>query len=72
MNFFVIIRGIKLENFKNFFWLWGAILIANQIFIFGACFQPYCIAAALPHTGALAAFFFFGYRRFIKENDEDE
>ncbi|WP_083761359.1 hypothetical protein [Nitrosococcus halophilus] len=56
------------ENVVNFLWLWTAIIIANQIFIFGACFAPYCITAALPHTLVLALFFFFGYRKFIKRN----
>jgi hypothetical protein len=60
------------ENIKNFLWLWGAILIANQIFIFGACFKPYCIATALPHTAVITAFFFFGYRKFVKEKDEEK
>jgi len=41
---------------KTFFSLWGGLLVANQIFIFHGCFTFYCIAAALPHTGAIAFF----------------
>jgi hypothetical protein len=43
-----------LNNFKVFMITWGVILLLNQIFIFGACFAPYCILAALPHTGFIA------------------
>jgi len=42
------------DNFKRFLIVWLVILLANQLFIFGACFAPYCLAAALPHTFALA------------------
>lgn len=54
------------ENVQNFLWLWGAIIIANQVLFFGGCFKPYCIIAALPHTLVLTAFFFFGYKKFLK------
>jgi len=52
-----------MEQFKNFLWTWGSVLIANQLFLFGGCFKPYCIAAAIPHTLALTAFLFFGFRK---------
>ena len=42
-------------NTKFFFITWGIVLLANQIFIFGGCFAPYCIIAALPHTGIISA-----------------
>jgi len=35
---------------------WFVILLINQVFIFGACFYPNCIIAALPHTGVIAYF----------------
>jgi ribosomal protein S27AE len=38
------------KNFQVFLVLWAVIIIANQLFIFGACFAPYCLIAALPHT----------------------
>jgi hypothetical protein len=38
------------KNFQVFLVLWAVIIIANQLFIFGACFAPYCLMAALPHT----------------------
>lgn len=57
----------KKDSVLDFLYLWAAILVVNQIFIFGACFQPYCIIAAIPHTFALAALGFFGYRRYVKD-----
>ena len=41
-------------NAKFFFITWGIVLLVNQIFIFGGCLAPYCIVAALPHTGVIA------------------
>jgi len=41
-------------NLQTFFVTWIIILLINQIFIFGACFAPYCLLAALPHTGVIA------------------
>lgn len=49
--------GILTMSLKNFLLWWVAIILINQIFIFGACFAPYCILAALPHTAAIALFF---------------
>ena len=42
------------KNFQTFLVTWVVILIANQLFIFGACFAPYCLIAGLPHTGVIA------------------
>lgn len=44
-----------MDNFNIFIITWIIILLLNQIFIFGACFAPYCLLAALPHTGIIAA-----------------
>jgi len=44
------------SNFQTFLVTWVVILILNQLFIFGGCFAPYCLIAALPHTGVIAAF----------------
>ena len=44
------------ENIKSFFTVWGVLIVLNQLFIFGGCFAPYCIIAALPHTGIIAFF----------------
>lgn len=41
-------------NFNKFIYVWVIVLLINQIFIFGACFYPTCILAALPHTGIIA------------------
>ncbi len=43
------------SNFQTFLVTWVVVLIANQLFIFGACFAPYCLVAGLPHTGVIAA-----------------
>jgi hypothetical protein len=59
-----------IKQASNFLWLWGAILVANQVLIFNACFAKHCVLAALPHTGLLAAFFFFGYRKLMKAEKE--
>ncbi len=42
------------DRIQTFFITWFIILLLNQIFIFHACFKPYCILAALPHTGIIA------------------
>lgn len=42
------------DKILSFFVVWLVILVINQVFIFGACFAPYCLLAALPHTGFLA------------------
>ncbi len=39
-----------LRNFQVLLVAWVVIIIVNQLFIFGACFAPYCLIAALPHT----------------------
>ena len=59
---------VVLNNFKVFMITWGIILLVNQIFIFGACFAPYCLLAALPHTGIIAAV--FTYFSIKTENDK--
>jgi hypothetical protein len=51
------------DDIKNFLWLWGCVIIANQLFFFGACFKPHCIFAAIPQTLVLAVFFFFGSKK---------
>jgi len=49
-----IIKSI-FSDFQTFLVIWAVIIIVNQLFIFGACFAPYCIVAALPHTSIIAA-----------------
>ena len=46
---------IMFSNFKAFLIIWLVVLVGNQIVIFGACFAPYCLVAALPHTSIIAA-----------------
>jgi len=51
-------------NIRRLLYIWLAVLVANQLFIFGACFAPYCLAAAVPHTVAIALLVnFFGFKR---------
>ena len=42
------------DKIQEFFTIWLVILVLNQVFIFGACFAPYCLLAALPHTALIA------------------
>ena len=44
-----------IKNFQTFLVIWAGVIIANQLFIFGGCFAPYCLLAALPHTSVIAA-----------------
>jgi len=55
------------NNLQTFFTIWGIILVLNQVFIFGGCFAPYCLLAALPHTGIIA---FFVSIYFIKDKKQ--
>ena len=55
------------SNFQIFLVTWVIILIANQLFIFHACFAPYCLIAGLPHTGVIAALITY----FMNEANED-
>lgn len=57
-----------LGNFQSFLVTWVIVLIANQLFIFHACFAPYCILAGLPHTGFIAALITY----FMNEANEEE
>lgn len=60
------------ENIKEFFITWGVILFINQLFIFGGCFAPYCIVAALPHTGIIAWFVFYHWIKDAEREKEAE
>ena len=55
-------------NAKFFFITWGIVLLINQIFIFGGCLAPYCIVAALPHTGVISAVIV--YLNFQEEKEQ--
>jgi len=62
------------KKYEDFFSTWVVIVLINQFFIFGACFYPTCIIAALPHT-ALITFlylYFFGEKKENKGIDEVE
>jgi len=59
-------------NFQTFLVTWVTVLIANQLFIFGACFAPYCLIAGLPHTGVIAALItYFGVKSDVMSVIED-
>jgi len=56
------------SNLQTFLVIWLVILIANQLFVFGACFAPYCLMAALPHTVVIAALVTYFMNESNKEN----
>lgn len=56
------------NNAKYFFYTWGIVIFFNQLIIFGGCFAPYCIIAALPHTGIISAF--ITYLKFKEDSEE--
>lgn len=58
------------NKLPGFFGLWFVILLLNQIFIFGGCFAPYCLLAALPHTGIIAFFWTSLVGKSNKESGE--
>ena len=60
-----IIKNI-FSNFQTFLVVWVVVVIVNQLAIFGACFAPYCLIAALPHTSIIAAVIF----HFISVSEE--
>jgi hypothetical protein len=55
-----------------FFQIWGVILVLNQVFIFGACFAPYCIVAALPHTGVISFFIFIWFLKLERDDSKNK
>jgi len=52
-----------MKTIKYFFLIWLVILVLNQVVIFSSCFAPYCLLAALPHTGVIAFFIIIFYRK---------
>jgi len=56
-----------IHNFQKFLVTWVIVILVNQIAIFGACFAPYCLIAALPHTGVIAALITF----FMRDQNGD-
>ena len=62
-----IIKSI-FSNFQTFLVVWVVIIVANQLFIFGGCFAPYCLIAALPHTSIIAALVTY----FINEVEKEK
>lgn len=44
-----------LKNFKQLLTIWAIVIVVNQILIFNACFELYCLIAAMPHTFVIAA-----------------
>lgn len=60
-----IIKSV-FQNFQAFLVIWVIVLILNQLFIFHGCMAGYCILAALPHTGIIAALLIY----FTKKENE--
>jgi hypothetical protein len=62
------------EDIKGFFVLWGIIILANQLIIFGGCFAIYCIIAAVPHTFIIAVVLSYLLKKHfpnIESNEND-
>lgn len=49
-----ILKSI-IKNFQVFLLIWVIVLVANQLFFYRACFAPYCLISALPHTFVISA-----------------
>lgn len=60
-----------LQNTKFFLVTWLVVIIVNQVFIFGACFAPYCLIAAIPHTAVIAGIITFFYMKGESEDKVD-
>lgn len=43
-----------MDKLVSFVIIWVVIIILNQVLFFSACFKPYCIIAAIPHTFILS------------------
>lgn len=57
------------SNLGGFLIVWAVVLLINQVVLFGACFAPYCLIAAAPHTVLIAIA--ISYFVFAPE-DEDQ
>lgn len=55
-----LLKSVFLDM-PTFFVVWAVTILVNQIFLFGACFAPYCLVAALPHTFVIAALIKYFY-----------
>ena len=44
-----------IANFSKVFGIWFVLTILNQLIFFGACLQPYCILASVPHISVITA-----------------
>lgn len=67
-----ILKSI-IKNFQVFLVIWAIVLIANQLFLFRACFAPYCLIAALPHTFVISALLtYFSHEDAVKDTTPDD
>jgi hypothetical protein len=55
------------KYFQTFIIAWPIVLIANQVFLFGGAFAPYCLIAAAPHTALIAAAISYFYNKTDSE-----
>ncbi len=60
------------KNFNQLLITWAVVMIANQVFIFNACFAPYCLVAAVPHTLILSALITYGINKDDNTKDEKQ
>ena len=60
-----------MDFLKTFFAVWFVTLIGNQVLLYGACFEAYCIKAALPHTFIISIIITTIYSNTSTKNKND-
>lgn len=59
------------SNLSQYFGLWFFFTILNQVIFFGACLQPYCILASVPHVSLFSlGMFYLSYKSSLSIYDE--
>lgn len=62
-----------MNSLKTFFAVWLVCLIGNQVLLYSACFEAYCIKAALPHTFIISIIITAVYAKTsTKNNTKDD
>lgn len=60
------------DHIKPFLFLWGGVVLANQVLFFNACLAPYCLIAAAPHTFILSLVLYFFYLKTQHNETKNE
>lgn len=59
-------------NAKVVFWTWVVLTLLNQVVFFGACLQPYCILASIPHVSLITfGIMYLTYKSALTTFDKD-